>query len=46
MANDYTPRPYAQFHAWQNNLVTYVNGHLADLGLAAGDVGALTPQRR
>ena len=36
MANDYIPRPDARFHAWQNNLVTYVNGHLADLGLAAG----------
>ena len=30
----------AQFHAWQNNFVTYVNSHLADLGLAAGVRGA------
>ena|GEM_PF-6290308 len=37
MANDYIPRPDARFHAWQNNFVTYVNGHLADLALAAGD---------
>ena len=28
----------AQFHAWQNNFVTYVNGHPADSVLAAGDV--------
>lgn len=38
MANDYIPRRDARFHAWQNNVVTYVNGHLAGLGLAAGDV--------
>ena len=38
MANDSIPRPVAQFHTWQNNFVTYVNGHLADLRLAAGDV--------
>jgi len=37
MANDYTPRPAARFHAWQNNFVTYVNGNLADLGLTAGE---------
>jgi len=40
MANDYIPRPDAQFHAWRNNFVTYVNGHLADLGLAVGVMGA------
>jgi len=40
MANDYIPRPAAGFHAGQNNFVTYVNGHLADLGLAAGAMGA------
>ena len=38
MVNDYVPRPVAQFHTWQNNFVTYVNGYLADLGLAAGNV--------
>ena len=27
MANDRIPRPDAEFHAWQNNFVTYVNGH-------------------
>ncbi|MCK4340422.1 MAG: hypothetical protein KAY37_01700, partial [Phycisphaerae bacterium] len=38
MANDYIPRPDAQFHAWQNNFIVYVNNHLADLGLVAADV--------
>jgi len=38
MANDYMPRPDARFHAWQNNFVTYVNDHLADLGLTPDDV--------
>ncbi len=37
MANDYIPRPDARFHAWQNNFVTYANGHPADSGLAPGD---------
>lgn len=37
MANDYITRPDAQFHAGQNNFVTYVNDHLADLGLATGE---------
>ena len=41
MANDYIPRPDARFHAWQNNLVTYVNAHLAEMGLAAGDIVGL-----
>ena len=40
MANDHIPRPDARFHVWRNNFVTYVNGHLADLGLAAGVMGA------
>jgi len=31
MANDDIPRPAARFHAWRNNFVTYVNGHLAEL---------------
>jgi hypothetical protein len=33
---DYIPGGDAPFRAWQNNFITYVNGHLADLGLAAG----------
>ena len=40
MPNDHTPRPAAQFHAWQNNSVAPVNGHLADSRLAAGATGA------
>lgn len=40
MANNYIPRPDTRFHAWQNNLATYVKGHLADLGLAAGVIRA------
>ena len=40
MANDCIPRRDARFHAWQKNFVTYVNGHLGDLGLAAGAMGA------
>lgn len=35
MANGYIPRPDVRFHAWQNNFVTYANGHPADLGLGA-----------
>ncbi len=35
---DYIPGGDAPFHAWQTNFVTYVNAHLADLGLLAGDV--------
>ncbi len=42
MANDHIPRPNARFHGWQSNFVTYVNGHLADSGLAAGVMGAET----
>ena len=38
MARDYVPSPDGDFHIWQNNFVTYVNAHLADLGLIAGDV--------
>ena len=30
---DYIPAGDAQFHAWQNNFIVYVNNHLADLGL-------------
>ena len=36
MANDPIPHADARFHAWQNNFVTYVNGHLPDSGLASG----------
>ena len=37
MANDGIPRLGTRFHAWRNNFLTYVNGHPADLALAAGD---------
>ena len=38
MTNDTIPRPAARFQARQNDFVTYVNGHPADSGLAAGDI--------
>lgn len=38
IANDHIPRPDARFDAWHNNFGTYVNGHLADLGIEAADV--------
>ena len=38
LVDDNVPRPNARFHARRSNFVTYVNGHLPDLGLAAGDV--------
>lgn len=41
MARDYIPAPDADFHIWQNNFVTYVNTHLADRGLVAGDVAPI-----
>jgi len=41
MGNNYIPGPDGDFHAWQNDFVTYVNAHLADLGLAAGDVAPI-----
>ncbi|UCF34030.1 MAG: hypothetical protein JSV78_01730 [Phycisphaerales bacterium] len=37
MSDDCILHPDAQDRAWRSNLVTYVNGHLADLALAAGD---------
>ncbi len=42
MAGDYIPGPDGDFHIWQNNFVTYVSTHLADLGLVAGDIAPLT----
>jgi len=42
MAGDYIHAGDAQFHAWQNNFVTYVNNHLADLGLVAGETSGFT----
>ena len=39
---DYIPTTDGQFGAWANNLMDYANGHLAELGLAAGDLTQLT----
>ena len=41
MAGDYIPDGDARFDAWQSNFVTYVNDHLAELGLNAADVAGL-----
>jgi hypothetical protein len=38
VAGDYIPAADAQFDTWQANFVSYVNAHLADLGLDAPDV--------
>jgi hypothetical protein len=39
---DYIPAPDAEFHAWQQNFVTYANANLAALGLVAGDMTPIT----
>ena len=46
MANDYIPRPDARFHAWQDNLLVCVNGHLADWGPAPADPAPTPPPPR
>ncbi len=46
MANDYIPRPDARFHVRQNNFVTYVNGHPANLRPAGGAIGGPTSGSR
>ena len=38
---DYIPANDGQFGAWANNLMDYASGHLADLGLIAGDLTEL-----
>ena len=38
---DYIPTTDGTFGAWANNFMDYANGHLADLGLAAGDLTEL-----
>jgi len=35
---DYIPRSDTEFQAWLANFVTYANAHVADLGLAPGDI--------
>ena len=38
MANDYIPGNDSEFQAWLENFVTYVNAHLADLGIIPPDI--------
>jgi hypothetical protein len=40
--SDYIPAAHAEFDAWQQNFVTYVDGYLVDLGLGAGNLAAIT----
>ena len=39
--SDYIPTNDGHFQAWANNFMAYADGHLADLGLAAGDLTEL-----
>jgi len=38
---DYIPTNDAEFQAWADNFMSYTGGHLADLGLGAGDLAEL-----
>jgi hypothetical protein len=40
---DYIPTKDDAFHTWQQNLVSYLNAHLAVFGLVAGDMTPLGP---
>jgi hypothetical protein len=42
MPNNYLPAGDADFDIWQQNFYTYVNAHLAELGLTAADLAPLT----
>ena len=42
MAIDYIPSADADFDVWQQNFYTYVNTHLAELGLTAAELAPLT----
>ncbi len=42
MANDYIPRPDAEFSGWLDNFVSYANANLAALGLVAADMTPTT----
>jgi hypothetical protein len=42
MPNDYIPSADADFDGWQQNFYSYVNAHLAELGLVAADLAPLT----
>ncbi|MBD0372172.1 MAG: hypothetical protein ICV60_15125 [Pyrinomonadaceae bacterium] len=39
---DYIPRPDAEFNNWQANFISYLNSHMAELGLSAADLSLLT----
>lgn len=41
MAVDFIPRPDNDFDQWEKNLITYVTGHTAALGLVAADLTAV-----
>ena len=45
MANGYIPRPDGEFDAWFTNFAAYVNAHLLELGLVAGDVTAMNTSK-
>ena len=45
MANSYITRPEARFHAWRNNFVTYVNGHLGRRDGSSATLLFLVPLR-
>ena len=45
MARNYIPSPDGDFDTWQTNFYAYANAHLAELGLVAADVSALTAAR-
>jgi hypothetical protein len=42
MPTDYLPSADADFDIWQQNFYSYVNAHLAELGLTATDLAPLT----
>jgi hypothetical protein len=42
MSIDFVPSADADFNIWQQNFYTYVNAHLAELGLTAADLATLT----
>ncbi len=41
MGRDYIPSSDTGFQAWEQNFIAYANGHLAALGLVAGDLTAI-----
>ena len=45
MGSNYIPSPDGDFDTWQNNFYTYANANLANLGLVAADLTAITTAR-